>query len=987
LSPTEPGDSTVTGSRPAGLSFGELQTGVQRAEDDLRAGRYRAALDAYTVLLRGRLALAGGIDSFGAADLVVIERLAELATLFGLFGAADDLLLSMVELCRRAGNDLAADYTQLKRIETVLARGQLDEAYGLLCELEDRIGVLEKLDLSTAGLTRWEAAIEWRRFDENERSVLFTRAYLIMGQILSAFGRYGDALGVLGRGLAHAEDRAAPDLARRTSAAIRLARIVALLEGGDLDEAEKALLGLASEAEDNLMPATQTRRLELAGKLDFLRGRLGSATRNFEAVSDFCNQRSFARAGVSASLNLAHVLILLNRVGDALHLVEQARAGAALLGEPGLQLRAESIATLALARRRSPAAAASVSLSVREMIRARRPRDDDDGRSPQAPRLPPVPLTASFLTSFEDRALEFQWALGTDIEDAADQLDGIRKTFLHTDSRLIHARMSALEALLAFERDDFALAAGCFDTAAGRLTSLSLLPELWQVLHLRARCLDRLGRSEEAARLSEAAESLLEALTGSLEASDRAVFLLNKATVEEEFISTQIDALLKDQEELRGCSGLGNLRSRIRVMRRLHGIMEHIDIYKAFLADRQLTGRRGGTEPRQPSPSRSVVSLMRRLLGIRRDSAQISFLVLPDRLVVMWSGFLMLGFAVSPVTRLDLRERVRRWHELMHTAPVSGSRDISGAPEELEESSLSGAVASTGERLVGELGEALQLDAVLATLSQRVCRLSIVPDDVLHGVPFSALRYQGHHLVEKFALSIAYTTRRLTGVRRGGENAGLVVGVAQGFGQLHDLPQVMPESKATSAWLTKQGLQVRSLIDEDANREAVLNGLRRAVVAHIACHGTFEPDRPDQSGLELVPELGRRGRLTLRDLSSVRLDHCRHITLSSCWSADNFVVPGRWIISLPETLWRSGVGSTLGSLWAVDDEVAVAFMRQFYAGLERLPRDEALREAQIACLTNVIDCKRAGDGRRMDTSATFFWAGFTLAGEPGRLEL
>jgi CHAT domain-containing protein len=136
----------------------------------------------------------------------------------------------------------------------------------------------------------------------------------------------------------------------------------------------------------------------------------------------------------------------------------------------------------------------------------------------------------------------------------------------------------------------------------------------------------------------------------------------------------------------------------------------------------------------------------------------------------------------------------------------------------------------------------------------------------------------------------------------------------------------------------------------------------------------------------LVPEPGREERLTLRDLSELRLGQCRHVTLSSCWSADNFILPGRRIISLPETLWRSGVESVLGSLWPVDDDVAVAFMSRFYDGLGTLPRDVALREAQLALLANKIDCKRARGGP-IDTRATFYWAGFALYGEPGRLRL
>jgi CHAT domain-containing protein len=201
------------------------------------------------------------------------------------------------------------------------------------------------------------------------------------------------------------------------------------------------------------------------------------------------------------------------------------------------------------------------------------------------------------------------------------------------------------------------------------------------------------------------------------------------------------------------------------------------------------------------------------------------------------------------------------------------------------------------------------------------------------------------------------------------------------------LPKVGEEVRSVAAWLSDRGLDVRPLVDDDASRGAVLDGLRGAALAHIACHGTFEPDRPDHSGIILIPEPGCQERVTLRDLSSLRLEHCRHVTLSSCWSADNFILPGRWIISLPETLWRSGAESALGSLWPVDDDVAGAFMSRFYTSLERLPRSDALREAQLAALANELGCRRTRDGDSIDTSATFLWAGFALYGETGRLTL
>ncbi len=47
----------------------------------------------------------------------------------------------------------------------------------------------------------------------------------------------------------------------------------------------------------------------------------------------------------------------------------------------------------------------------------------------------------------------------------------------------------------------------------------------------------------------------------------------------------------------------------------------------------------------------------------------------------------------------------------------------------------------------------------------------------------------------------------------------------------------------------------------------------------------------------------------------------------------------------------NNVRSALGSLWSIDDEGALEFMRLFYSGLNRsLGKAEALREAQVAML-------------------------------------
>jgi tetratricopeptide (TPR) repeat protein len=962
----------VTDAADCPLSFDRLETGARVAEAALAAGRYREALDTYSGLLRGRLSGGAGSAEFAAADLVVIERLVELAALFGLFAAADDLLDAMVVLCREAANDLAGDYATLKRVELSLARGALREPFDLLAGLRNRLGDLTAMDLSPAGLLRWERVIAWRHHPAADRAVLLTRAYLVMGRLLAALGSYGDALSVLERGLAIAAHSTAPDLARRAVPSLHLARAATLLERGDLDDSEAALGTSGAASEDSLAPALRTRHLELAGKLDLLRGRLGSAVRRFEAVIELCRVRGFTRAGTAAGLNLAHVLVLQNRVGDALRLVDEARTCAAAIGDTGLLLRAEAIASVALARRRSSAAAVSVAASVREMLQGR--RTEVVAPSPPPPP-PPIPQSADFLAFFEDRALEFEWALGSDLAYAENCLRGIRDTFQHTDSALIAARVLALEGLFAFARHDDGSAADTFARAATALARLGLDPELWQVQHFRARCLERLGRTDDGARLAEDAEALLARIAGSLDDNTRALYLLNKATVEEQFVAARLDGLLREYTTASTRSWPRRLLGWTRVLRRLDALLEHLDAYKAILARRHVAGDGTNAPALAPGSRTHLRALLARLVRAPRHRALVAFLVLPDRVLVIWSTFFRLGFAVSPITRLELRETVRRWHELARQSTSAG-RDlgaVGGAPAD--------PAAGAAEALMGTLVERLQLPAVLAALPARVRALSFMPDDVLHGLPFAAAKCNGRYLIEDYAVSIAFETgRRRARRRRSGH--GVVVGVSRGDGAVPALPNAAFEAASVARWLSARGIAVTRLVD-DASRAAVLDELTQAWLVHLACHGTFEPDRPDRSGLLLIPRPGQLELLTLRDLSDVRLACCTHVTLSSCWSADSFILPGRWIISLPETLWRSGAESTLASLWPVDDAVALSFMVRFYDALSRLPRDAALREVQLACLGGTLEC----GPRSIDTRPPFHWAGFNLSGDSGRLRL
>ena len=194
------------------------------------------------------------------------------------------------------------------------------------------------------------------------------------------------------------------------------------------------------------------------------------------------------------------------------------------------------------------------------------------------------------------------------------------------------------------------------------------------------------------------------------------------------------------------------------------------------------------------------------------------------------------------------------------------------------------------------------------------------------------------------------------------------------------MPGVAIELDGIARWLALRSVETSRIENDQADKAAVLDGLCQSTLAHLACHGVFEVGRPDASGLVLLPASDHMEVLSIGDLARTDLRNLRHVTLSACWSADTFVLPGRQVISLPEALYRAGVHSVLGSLWRVDDLIAVALMRRFYEYLENHPRDEALRRAQLDCIRG----KLVADPDAF-ASHPIAWAGFTLSGDPGPL--
>jgi tetratricopeptide (TPR) repeat protein len=532
-------------------TFAALEAAVQVAEDQWRRGDLVGALHSYTDILTQRVTDAqDALAPSTAADLVIMERLADLAVPCGYGEAADALLASMVALNERDGNRYGADYAALKRIHLALGCGQLRKAYAFLDAMHPSIGDLHALQFVPSGLQQWEVERYWPGTSRDDRIVLFSRLYLVMGRLLAALGQYGEALVALERGLYHTEQDT-PDLAQQANLPVRLTIAGAFLEKGELSAASASLTGLEPDLDELQQPGFVVRWLELSGKLALLRGTFGDALTQFRRVVDICQTRGFTQAMIGAMLNLAHILIYLNHTRAAKELLLNAKAHAAAREDAASTVRATVLLRMAEARGHSLADGVPIAPTVSAMWGAVQEEAPSSADVYQEPFVD-LPQSDNYLAFFEDRALGFHWQLGRRDWAAAGQLlANMQVVFGGCDSALIQVRLRVMDGMLAYYQDKIGSAALALDEVRPALADRGLLPELWQVQRFLGWCWNQLGYPATTQYdLAEHTHALLETMTASLSSADQAIFQLNKWTADEESIAVEVNHLARMKMQL-----------------------------------------------------------------------------------------------------------------------------------------------------------------------------------------------------------------------------------------------------------------------------------------------------------------------------------------------------------------------------------------------------------------------------------------------------
>ena len=249
----------------------------------------------------------------------------------------------------------------------------------------------------------------------------------------------------------------------------------------------------------------------------------------------------------------------------------------------------------------------------------------------------------------------------------------------------------------------------------------------------------------------------------------------------------------------------------------------------------------------------------------------------------------------------------------------------------------------------------------------------IIPDDILHHLPFETLVRKDRYLVSDF--NINYSAY-LVFLNKNTANT-----------QTNTIHLYSPLYNSLSTETTRKTIQKldgakkeveaisklfksKAFMHKEATKTKFLNQVTTADILHLAMHAKINNENPELSHF-LFSSL-ETDKLYLEELYGLQVK-AKLAVLSACNTGTSFFNNYSGSVSLQRAFTLAGVPSTVSSLWEVPDEATKTIMVNFYKHLkEGLSKPEALQKAKIDYIKNTND---------INFTAPYYWAGFVVSGD------
>lgn len=276
------------------------------------------------------------------------------------------------------------------------------------------------------------------------------------------------------------------------------------------------------------------------------------------------------------------------------------------------------------------------------------------------------------------------------------------------------------------------------------------------------------------------------------------------------------------------------------------------------------------------------------------------------------------------------------------------------------------------------------LNPALAALNTKnqIRRLRIVPDGLLHYLPFDALleapspdlkAHDAAYLIKKFAIGYSFSNQLLDKKLNPKLRARLRFGgFGIGYTNVETKLAKLPLAEAQVDYLQhKIGGKTWTQHNRQATKENFMTHAPQCRILHLSMHGNIDEKQPAKSALMFVKNNAIEP-LSAVEIYGMRFQHNELTVLSACNTGNGQLQRGEGIMSLSRAFTYAGCRSLVMSLWTLQDVYSDDIVKSFYAELKKgKPKDIALQSAKLHYLS------QDGSERRVPN----YWAAMVVIGD------
>lgn len=293
-------------------------------------------------------------------------------------------------------------------------------------------------------------------------------------------------------------------------------------------------------------------------------------------------------------------------------------------------------------------------------------------------------------------------------------------------------------------------------------------------------------------------------------------------------------------------------------------------------------------------------------------------------------------------------------------------------------------------------------------IPEGIRHLLIIPDNILHSLPFETLLIpaaesagEDRFLIDKYSLSYMPSAASIIFLKQQSKqpsfekdllifadpsytmpgnakknprnNMEVMYDLLKRKGyEFNALPFSKEEAKRISRYFNPNS--VDQFLKEEAT-ETLLKTLPldQYKIIHLACHGLFDEMFPLRSALVFsYKDNDEDGLLKVSEIYQLKLN-AEMVVLSACQTGRGKIEGYEGVLGIPRIFFYVGARSLVSTLWQVNDRASALFMEYFYGFLtEGLSKAEALRRAKLKMAASSF-------------SHPFYWGGYILTGDFGAI--